>query len=69
MVAAWMLVAMLAKITEPNKKAKKQLKITDKGLKSERKGIDAEKARRKKKRKKLQRKAFQESKEKGQNLF
>ena len=69
MVAAWTAVAMLAKITEPNKRAKKQLKITDKSLKDERKAIDDEKARRKKKRKKLQKKAFQENKEKGENLF
>ena len=68
MVAAWTLVAALAKATEPNKKAKKQLNITEKSLKEERKQIEAEKQRKKKQRKKLQKKAFQENKDKGERL-
>lgn len=68
MVASWTLVAGLAKATEPNKKAKKQLRVTDKSLKDERKGIYQEKARRKKQRKKLQKKAFEENRKSGERI-
>ncbi len=69
MVTSWTLVAGLAKATEPNKKIKKQLRVTDKSLKDERKDIEDEKRRRKKQRKQFQKKAFQENKDKGKNLF
>lgn len=68
MVVSWTLVAALAEATKPNKRIKKQLAVTEKSLKSERKEIHEEKKRRKKQRKKLQKKAFQENKEKGRSI-